>query len=119
MKDIPSLIAAALLLCWPLARANAALSDGDAIFLKQCKVSPADIDVVPQLASDIQERITSWTATNDCRKVSPFKVSRAYYGKLKQLKPKAKIPQAPVGWSVKYLTDDELSNYSDIMDNAL
>ena len=92
----------------------AKLTAADAQFLTdQCKIGQPDIDVIPKLSADTQQKLQSLTSRRDCTLLQPFIASRNYF---RQLKPKAAIPLAPAGWSIDYLTTDEFHHFADIMD---
>ena len=115
MKFIPSMVIAALMLCWPLAKAHANLSPADAQFLTSCQVVQADIAIIPRLSQSTQDSITKLIQGKDCGKTGPLLATRAYYRKLSIDKP---VPLPPAGWNIIYLTDDEFKNYVNILDNA-
>jgi hypothetical protein len=115
MKYIPSIVVAALMLCWPLAKAHADLTPANIQFLQQCKVIQADIDVIPKLSQEIQTKIASWITAKDCRKLVPYNASRKYFKELKSTVP---LPLPPAGWNGAYLTEEEFAQYVDILTNA-
>ncbi len=93
-----------------------ALTTEDVEFLtKQCQVSQADVDIIPQLPKEGQAGISKWAAAKDCKKLTPFKATRNYY---RQLKPGARLPMPPAGWDFNYLTAEEFLRYSEMLEKA-
>jgi uncharacterized membrane protein len=82
---------------------------------KQCQVAQVDVDIIPQLQKEGQADISKWAAAKDCKKLTPFKATRNYY---RQLKPGARLPMPPAGWSFEYLTEEEFLRYSEILEKA-
>ncbi len=94
----------------------AKLTAADTQFLTdQCKIGQPDIDVIPKLGADTQQKLQSLTSRRDCTLLQPFIASRNYF---RQLKPNTAIPLAPVGWSLTYITDEEYQEYLKILDSA-
>ncbi|MGA2634188.1 MAG: hypothetical protein ABSF16_08140 [Terracidiphilus sp.] len=90
------------------------LTAADVQFLSgQCNIGQPDIDVIPKLSEDTQQKLQSLISRRDCALLQPYIASRNYY---RQLMPKMAIPRAPAGWNIAYLTKDELQHYADIMD---
>jgi len=116
-KIIFSLAISTLMACCFLTQANAELSSADKEFLlKQCQVSQEDIDIIPNLKKEVQDKISTWIVSKDCEKLAPFKISRDYYRQLLRLEPAAPVPfPPPQGWHTDYLTDKEYENYGDIL----
>ncbi len=72
----------------------AKLTAADTQFLTdQCKIGQPDIDVIPKLSPDTQQKLQSLTSRRDCTLLQPFIASRNYF---RQLKPNTAIPLAPV-----------------------
>jgi uncharacterized membrane protein len=82
---------------------------------RQCLIDRADVEMIKQLSNNDQANILQWTAAKDCKKLTPFKVSREYYRKIGYDKA---IPLAPAGWSINYLRKEEFERYLDILDKA-
>jgi hypothetical protein len=82
---------------------------------KQCLIDRADIDIIKHFDNIVQANILKWTVDKDCKKLTPFKVSREYYRKLGYDKP---IPLAPAGWDIAYFTSEEFKRYVDIIEKA-
>jgi hypothetical protein len=80
MKFIPSLVFAALLLCYPSLKAQAALNADDVKFLKGCSISQADIDVTPNLPRAGQNKLRGFLLSEGrtCEDIAPFKATREF-----------------------------------------
>lgn len=82
---------------------------------KQCLIDSSDLDIIRELGHDTQAQVMNWVAARDCGKFASLKASRNYY---KSLKPGARIPLAPAGWNISWLTDKEFQRYLEILDKA-
>jgi hypothetical protein len=83
--------------------------------IKQCLIDSSDLEIIPELSHDTQAQVLNRVAARDCSKFASLKASRNYY---KSLKPGAKIPLAPAGWNISWLTDKEFQRYLEILDKA-
>jgi len=93
----------------------AELSTEDIDFLKQCYITQSDIDAIPKLMNDGKGSIFSAIKSKNCDQLNAFKISREYFKKMDINKV---IPLAPAGWDIKYLTKEEFSQYTDLLENA-
>lgn len=85
---------------------------------KQCQIEQADVDVIPHLYKPMKMEMISRIDRRDCKLFEKFKISRAYFKQMKQLKPKSAIPLAPAGWDISHLTEEEFKQYIEILENA-
>ncbi len=111
-KIVFCLVVFAFMVCWPLAGANAELSNTDIEFLKQCGVQQTDIDIIPKLDKETQAEMYAWIAARDCSKLEPFKASR---NQLRATRPNTRPPAAPEGFSLDYFTDAEFKYYLELL----
>jgi len=105
MKYIPSMVVAALLLCTPALKAQAALSADDVKFLKGCGVSQADINVIPNLTRIGQNKVRSIlidVEARTCDDVAPYIASRDFIKKFTP--PPNQSPMPPRGYDNDFLT---------------
>jgi len=104
-----------MLLCCPPVNAQTVLTAEDVKFLRGCNVEQADIDVIPNLSSDGQEKLqlVLESSRRNCSSayIQSFKATRDY---LKRLTPPPKpeqrpLPLPPQGYDRSFLTPAEVS----------
>jgi len=116
MKYIPSMVFGAMILCYPAMRVQAAPDDDLAKYLKSCKVAQADVDVVPQLPPDGQDKL-QYLVGKDCAKLKSFQATRNY---LRQFTPPpSKSPMPPQGMDNDFLTPKESDYVNNVNKNIL
>jgi len=98
-------------------RVPVALSSADIQFLqKKCQIPKPDIDIIPMLKKEVKDILLMTIARRDGKMLESFKVSRAFFAKVKNKKPGQPFPQSPNNWHSKYLTPDELKLFSQKVD---
>jgi hypothetical protein len=110
MKYIPSIVFAAMLLCYPALRAHAELTPEDVKLLQACKVSQEDIDVITQLPTAGQDNLDAVFTSRKADKcqmpaIKNFIATRDYLRKFRP--PPQSSPMPPVGYDRNYLTPNE------------
>jgi len=112
-----SLLFTAILLCCPALKAHAiTLTAEDVKFLRSCDVEQADIDVIPKLPSDGQEKLglvlKSSQKNCDMETIKSFKATREFIKKYTP--PPTEAPKPVAGWRDYFLTKAEYNYMRDI-----
>jgi len=85
------------------------LSKQDIEFLtKQCRIDPADVNVIPKLNRRAKSTIRVFLSESDCTLMEPFKQTREFLKKFTP--PPEQSPLPPQYYSRDYLTEEE-GNY--------
>jgi hypothetical protein len=116
MKYVSYVLFCAILLCCPALRSQSAitLSADDVKFLSSCGVRQDDINVIPNLPSDGQDKILAILRKDGrgCNDFKDFKDSRDF---LRKYTPRpSDLPISPAGFDRDFLTSAELAYVNDV-----